>query len=423
METISGRLRLFEDDEDCPDLWSESDSELGAAESDYESDGSDVEETCHIDNEELWSDIDAMINVNAEVVPPSRRLSRKSKDSYTVPVIPVAVAPPRRQSDVLGEFMGLRGLEIRRLMRMHIPACFWNILMVITRTCHCDRDFDCLEMFSGRATIVRAFRKNHMKAAGYDITYDAKNNDLNADCGFITALVLVLRLKSKSVLWWATVCSSWVWMSRSGSQRSKRRVSGNKRARSVATANAQVARMILLSCLGLSRGVSWGLEQPASSLMASSSWVQFLQKLPADLVGGAFTEIHTEMGAFHAETRKPSRLYSIGRWTASLSRSTSRRFMKKVSPTTITYTKSGKKQVTGSAQLKGTQAYTDQFGEAVFSAWKRDGLRSHEMLLDDDDAPSDYDIDFDETAWEDAQLDDVIGRLNVPRHVLAFSLQ
>ena len=206
--------------------------------------------------------------------------------------------------------MGLRGVELRRLLRMNLPAMFFNILIAITRIFALNpisRDLNCVEMFSGKATIRDAFRASGGRALGYDITYDPRDNDLNSVTGFCVAVVLTMRLKSRSVQWWATVCSSWVWMSRNTCERSKNRSGGNRQVPCVKSANCQVARMALISALGLSRGTSWGLEQPSSSLMRYSWHVRFLEKV-AKILGLSFTDIACDMGAYNADTKKPKGL-------------------------------------------------------------------------------------------------------------------
>ena len=56
-------------------------------------------------NQELWSQIEDMID--AETVKPDRRLTSKTKDTFTIPPLQIPQAPVRRTSDVLAEHMGL----------------------------------------------------------------------------------------------------------------------------------------------------------------------------------------------------------------------------------------------------------------------------------------------------------------------------
>ena len=409
METHSGRLRLF--------AASDSDSEM-----DFTSDSEIDSRKDDCDDEVRWAYVETMLD--ADAVKPDKRLRKKTPDTFTMAPLEINKTPVRRTSDVLGEHMGLRGVELRRLLRMNLPAMLFNIFIAITRIFALNpirRDLDCVEMFSGKATIRDAFRASGGRALGYDITYDPSDNDLNSVTGFCVAVVLTMRLKSRSVQWWATVCSSWVWMSRSTCERSKNRSGGNRQVPCVKSANCQVARMALISALGLSRGTSWGLEQPSSSLMRYSWHVRFLEKV-AKILGLSFTDIACDMGAYNADTKKPTKIYAMGGWTQTLARRASMNFQKKKNTTTITTSASGRKQVTGSADLKETQAYTPEFGRAVCRAWQLDQRRSDQMFGPHDDSDTEWEIDYGEKHWEEADLDGVCKRLRVPRRRLIFNV-
>ena len=80
-------------------------------------------------------------------------------------------------------------------------------------------------------------------------------------------LAVVRRMRSGSLLMCAPVCSSWVWMSRSTTLRSRILPLGDVSLASVAAGNLQVARLVLLLVLVSHWGCSWVVEQPMTSLM------------------------------------------------------------------------------------------------------------------------------------------------------------
>ena len=152
------------------------------------------------------------------------------------------------------------------------------------------------------------------------------------------------------------------------------------------------------------------------------SWhVRFLEKV-AKTLGLSFTDIACDMGAYNADTKKPTKIYAMGGWTQTLARRASMNFQKKKNTTTITTSASGRKQVTGSADLKETQAYTPEFGRAVYRAWQLDQRRSDQMFGPHDDSDTEWEIDYGEKHWEEADLDGVCKRLRVPRRRLIFNV-
>ena len=360
------------------------------------------------------------MHVDDGIIGPKRRVRQKTRDPYCVPPPPQVV---RRRTDVLAEHIGLMGAELRRLLSWGLPAFFFNMIAVICRGSVIGRDLDCVEMFSGKQTIVTAFNDAGYVAVGYDYLYDKAAMNLNSVLGWLTALILCLRLKCKSLQWWATVCSTWVWMSRSSTFRSARNPLGDLRLSCVVLANAQVARMTLLSLLASSRGASWALEQPSSSVMNRTPHLKMLEKLCPRFALGAWREFYTEMGAFGACTKKPTKIWSYGNTFMGLQRLASREFKARRTPATVTQGKHGKKSVTGTADLKLTQAYTPQFGRVVLRCWETEHELSHERFHEQDDAPTDIEIDFGENElWKHADLGNACKHLKVPQTKLIFNL-
>ena len=77
----------------------------------------------------------------------------------------------------------------------------------------------------------------------------------------------VMRLKVGGLLWGGVPCSSWVFLNRHTSKRSREAPLGDEGQPSVCRANLLVTRWTLLVLLAVSRGCLWLAEQPMSSLM------------------------------------------------------------------------------------------------------------------------------------------------------------
>ena len=255
-------------------------------------------------DDESESDIELSLKLNPDaVVPPTRRVKQKTRDPNVFRGRIV-----RRSSEVLGEkFGGMEGVEVRRLFRMCLPLWFFNLMFFAAHAFDVIRNLDGLELFAGAGEIMQSFRDAFYKAAGYDKSWDEQIHNFNSTAGFVHARVLTVKLQVHGCNWYATVCSTWVWMSRSSTKRSIKCAQGNLRSRVVRDANAQVSRMVLLALLSLSRRCYWALEQPSSSVMEFSSAIRHLKRLDSRLLGAKWSRTYMHMGSYGAHTTKPKR--------------------------------------------------------------------------------------------------------------------
>ena len=238
------------------------------------------------------------------------------------------------------------------------------IISMVGETC-CRRDLSVVEFFSGVAVIQRTFIANNFAGRGFDICTHAKHENLNCSEGLLSALLLATRITRHGLAHWATVCSTWIFMSRSSVKRSADNVWGNLDSKAVMEANCQVSCMcmilVLLDCLG----IEWILEQPMTSLMDK---VPLFSLLPR---AGQLRRTSTWMGAFGAPTRKATWLLSSTPFARNLQRQLPRGSVAGVegSTTLSTAGADGRTAVTGGPHLKQTQAYPVGYGEAVFQEW------------------------------------------------------
>jgi hypothetical protein len=130
-----------------------------------------------------------------------------------------------------------------------------------------------VELFSGQAEISKAVRDQwglglggEAGSVGFDKRYHA-SQDLSCASGFKLALPLVWAIIVGGMLWSAPVCSSWVWISRSRTGRSRDSPGGCRRHLSVVEANAMVEYTVHLCVLAFARGCNIYVEQPQSSVM------------------------------------------------------------------------------------------------------------------------------------------------------------
>ena len=271
-------------------------------------------------------------------------------------------------------------------------------------------DLDMVEWFCGMKELTNAFARAGFKSAGYDMDQHRERQDMNSSIGFVVALQFARRLQKlmDSLGWFGTVCSTWVWLCRGTTLRTLYRPRGDVLEYCVREGNRMTARSALLIAYLYSTGVTWCLEQPSSSLMVRYEPLQLVFGV-AQGIGLPYFEAVVYMGAFDAPTAKASKLYSNSPMVNCLKIPISAEqrsaldsegvAIKGVNPR-------GERIVSGGPKLKGTQAYTRCFGEAV--------VREH-MCNRSTPAGLDLDIDgvygetagFTNAAWKDLGLDAV----------------
>ena len=109
---------------------------------------------------------------------------------------------------------------------------------------------------------------------------DQVAQDFTSSLGFAVAVGLVARLKSKGLLFAAPICSSWIWLSRSQTRRSRAFPMGRSNVACVKMGNLIMIRTILLARLAAALNCCWIIEQPRSSIAYT---IERFQSLIADL--------------------------------------------------------------------------------------------------------------------------------------------
>ena len=243
----------------------------------------------------------------------------------------------RRKSDVMGEYIGMAGLFLRRMISLGIPAWFFMVVKTLHERFDLDEQYDCIEWYAGVSTIQRAFKAHGMAAAAFDKENNPEGQNFLTALGFVHAIILSLRLKPRGLNFWATVCSTWVSLCRNSTYRTDWRPLGNKSASCIKDANLQVTRMVLLIRVCAAKYSRFGLEQPASSIMEKHPRMVQLAKAPAALLNGPFTKIHTHMAGFGKNCEKPTHIYGSGAWVSKLERPVPPGFKATLSTTNVPY--------------------------------------------------------------------------------------
>jgi hypothetical protein len=103
-------------------------------------------------------------------------------------------------------------------------------------------------------------------AACFDRVY-TELDDMCTDRGYERSVGLVMRIKEQGNLWSAPVCSTWGYLARSTTKRSRGNPSGQIAFNRTRNANRMVVLMSMLTLLAWTRNVHVWIEQPQNSCM------------------------------------------------------------------------------------------------------------------------------------------------------------
>ena len=333
--------------------------------------------------------------VAEEAADPNKDKKKKKKKKRGQPDAAEEAADHKKQTSVISPGVPLSDptlwdaakfttAEKHRWELLHLPLTLLRILVCINADLKNLQNFDtvyCVEFFAGVEAIASAFGQEGYHALSYE-KHPAPGEvndrqDLTSTKGFLTALTWFCMCGVDALLWFATVCGTWVVASRSSTKRSSSSPLGDQTLPSVNLANVMTAHSAILIALAYVRDTSWFLEQPLTSMMPEHPLLRHIQ-LVCHSQGWVWNKITTWMGCFGHDRPKASFLISNRHWVSNLQRSLSSEDRKKFVSTEEAgiVTKSfqegtGKPQFTGGENLKATQAYTKEFGLAVFQAWEK----------------------------------------------------
>ena len=203
---------------------------------------------------------------------------------------------------------------------MQVPALLFELLgAMMALSGPPAHVIDLVEYFCGVAAITQNFRLAGYSAIGYDVDKDSLNNNLCMPQGFLCALRHLQALRFLGLAWFATVCSSWVGMSRRTTGREHdamgfhtyMNIGEGVQESTLPTlsawqGNMQVARSALLMCFTAAIGATWILEQPSTSIMIEHKCMQHLYKLRERLPWLGWHHCDSYMVAFGTKTLKAS---------------------------------------------------------------------------------------------------------------------
>ncbi len=161
--------------------------------------------------------------------------------------------------------------------------------------------FHFIEYDAGVAMLAREAQRAGMSCTAFDKLYCDEHDKMTPE-GFKLWTCAMMRVFPQGVTWFATQCSSFSWVSRSVSKRSKDRPWGRTALPFVKDGNGQAIRLALHMLLSYAFDLHFVLEQPSGSLL------NFIPPVERGLLSCDADFVTTWLGAFGAPTPKPVKL-------------------------------------------------------------------------------------------------------------------
>ena len=161
-----------------------------------------------------------------------------------------------------------------------------------------NRNLDLVDLFAGKARIARCATLAGLHAIAFDKLY-GEHMDILTPVGLALIVLLVLRIKVGGLLAAGPHGSSWVWLSRKVTKRTKKNPLGAKSNQSVLDGNATNSSMAFLCYLGSLLSWDWLIEQPQSSLFFDTQMMKAVKESIANV-----STVSLQLGTFGHTTQK-----------------------------------------------------------------------------------------------------------------------
>ena len=215
------------------------------------------------------------------------------------------------------------------------------------------------EFFCGTGGLVTALSQAGMRCTWFDIDVE-RSHDMLSVAGIAAAIRIALSVIPGGVVWFGVPCSTFVWMARGHTKRSRPNPLGDVARMDVRRAN-RIARLVALICQVLTkRGVFFVMEQPAGSLL----WWTPCMRLAARRLrvqGEAWCRRFVWLGHYGHKICKPTELCGIFPSLARILPSRRPRSKAAMGVYKVWKNKNGRRRTSGSVGLKATEHYPKEF--------------------------------------------------------------
>ena len=211
-----------------------------------------------------------------------------------------------------------------------------------------------IEFMAGKKAITKAIIDKGFAGLAYDKKYYAgDDNDVCEKLGFQNAVDALRQTFDWGSVWAAPECAPWVFISRSGTHRTKTRPCGDTTKKRVWKANVQVLHVVTLLATAWLLGLNVFCEHPMTSL------IQHYGPFAALVRSCLKYRIVTYLGTFGSASLKPIKVWSSD---SSVSRLKAKKTKK---PPLAHKNVFGEVNIYCRSALKNSKAYPVAFGRAV----------------------------------------------------------
>ena len=176
------------------------------------------------------------------------------------------------------------------------------------------------ELFAGAKTVALAWRQQGHKASTFEINDSQVFQNILLPEGWLSAILMVRNQEPGSLTHIATVCSTWIYLSRASTKRALAFPEGDTNMLVVQQANTMTARIAIIIILVICLGGIPVHEQPITSLLSACKFMVWARNIARGVLDHYWIRMYTWMGAFGAELQKPTELICTQRWIFKLKR-------------------------------------------------------------------------------------------------------
>ena len=232
-----------------------------------------------------------------------------------------------------------------------------------------------VEWFCGTGALTTACSRLGLLVGWYDVALEPVKMNLLTDAGFAAAIHLCLSLVVGGTAWFGVPCSTFVFMSRGHTKRTRTLPKGNLKRQDVRHANLIVERVAFLIKILAKRRVYWIMEQPLNSLLW---YMPAIKKARRNCKVGAlkWQRRFLWLGHYGHSMHKPTEL--VGVFPGLDAAWPTQRPPKRDASSAYSQwrNKEGRKRVAGKAGLKASEHYPAKFCSVTAKLIKAQ-VRSH----------------------------------------------
>ena len=218
------------------------------------------------------------------------------------------------------------------------------------------------EFFCGTGGLVTALSQAGMRCAWFDVDVDPLHNMLSVR-GLAVAVRIALSVIPGGVVWFGVPCSTFIWIARGHTKRSRRKPLGDLAREDVRNAN-RIARIVAMLCeLLAKRGVFFVMEQPAGSVLWQTPCIRLAARR-LSVNGQQWCRRFVWLGHYGHKICKPTELCGIFPRLACILPSKRPRGKRSAGVYRAWTRKDGRKRICGCRGLKATEHYPKPFCRA-----------------------------------------------------------